>query len=61
MQRFLAVSFLVLLIGCGDKAKDLFDTALRESGEGSFGPIRESALDSHHRAFAPYRCDDVLS
>jgi hypothetical protein len=30
MQRFFAVSFLLLLIGCGDKAKDLFDTAQLE-------------------------------
>ena len=30
MHRFLAVPFLLLLIGCGDKAKDLFDTAQLE-------------------------------
>jgi hypothetical protein len=60
-------------VGCGDKAKDLYDTAqleekqfnkrtrrnfigrsskniptpLRESGEGSFSRVGESALDTH--------------
>jgi TolA-binding protein len=27
MRRFLAVCLLPLLLGCGDKAKDLYDTA----------------------------------
>jgi TolA-binding protein len=30
MQRLLAVCLLVLLLGCGDKAKDLYDTAQLE-------------------------------
>ena len=30
MRRFLAASMLLLLVGCGDKAKDLFDTAQLE-------------------------------
>jgi outer membrane protein assembly factor BamD (BamD/ComL family) len=30
MRRFLAVCLLLLLVGCGDKAKDLFDTARLE-------------------------------
>ena len=30
MRKFLAISFLLLLIGCADKAKDLFDTAQLE-------------------------------
>jgi outer membrane protein assembly factor BamD (BamD/ComL family) len=27
MRRFLAVYLLLLLVGCGDNAKDLYDTA----------------------------------
>ena len=27
MQRLLAFCLFLLLVGCGDKAKDLFDTA----------------------------------
>jgi outer membrane protein assembly factor BamD (BamD/ComL family) len=27
MRRFLAACLLLLLVGCGDKAKDLYDTA----------------------------------
>ena len=30
MRRFLAVCLLLALVGCGDKAKDLFDTAQLE-------------------------------
>lgn len=30
MRRFLAGCLLFLLVGCGDKAKDLFDTAQLE-------------------------------
>ena len=30
MRRFLAGCLLLLLVGCGDKAKDLFDTAQLE-------------------------------
>jgi outer membrane protein assembly factor BamD (BamD/ComL family) len=30
MRRFLAASLLLLLVGCGDKAKDLYDTAQLE-------------------------------
>ena len=30
MRRFLAAGLLLLLVGCGDKAKDLFDTAQLE-------------------------------
>ena len=30
MRRFLAVYLLLLLIGCGDNAKDLYDTAQLE-------------------------------
>jgi TolA-binding protein len=30
MRRFLAVCLLLLLVGCGDKAKDLFDIAQLE-------------------------------
>ena len=30
MRPFLAVCLLLLLVGCGDKAKDLFDTAQLE-------------------------------
>lgn len=30
MQRFLAACLLLLLVGCGDKAKDLYDTAQLE-------------------------------
>ena len=30
MQRFLAVCLFLLLVGCGDKAKDLYDTAQLE-------------------------------
>jgi outer membrane protein assembly factor BamD (BamD/ComL family) len=30
MQRFLAACLLLLLFGCGDKAKDLYDTAQLE-------------------------------
>ena len=30
MRRFLAIWLLLLLVGCGDKAKDLFDTAQLE-------------------------------
>ena len=30
MRRFLAVCLLLLLVGCGDKAKDLYDTAQLE-------------------------------
>jgi TolA-binding protein len=30
MRRFLAACLLLLLVGCGDKAKDLFDTAQLE-------------------------------
>jgi hypothetical protein len=73
MRRFLAACMLLLLVGCGDKAKDLYDTAqleekqfnkphamklypqivkeypdspaLRESVEGSFSRVGESALD----------------
>ena len=30
MRRFLAASLLLLLSGCGDKAKDLYDTAQLE-------------------------------
>jgi TolA-binding protein len=30
MQRFLSACLLLLLVGCGDKAKDLFDTAQLE-------------------------------
>ena len=30
MRIFLAVCLLLLLAGCGDKAKDLFDTAQLE-------------------------------
>ena len=30
MRRFLAACLLVVLVGCGDKAKDLYDTAQLE-------------------------------
>jgi outer membrane protein assembly factor BamD (BamD/ComL family) len=30
MRGFLAVCLLLLLVGCGDRAKDLFDTAQLE-------------------------------
>ena len=30
MRRLLIASMLLLLVGCGDKAKDLFDTAQLE-------------------------------
>jgi outer membrane protein assembly factor BamD (BamD/ComL family) len=30
MRRFLAACLLLLLVGCSDKAKDLFDTAQLE-------------------------------
>ena len=30
MRRFLAACLLLLLVGCGDKAKDLYDTAQLE-------------------------------
>jgi len=30
MRRFLAVCLLLLLVGCGDKAQDLYDTAQLE-------------------------------
>jgi hypothetical protein len=30
MQRFLAACLLLPLVGCGDKAKELFDTAQLE-------------------------------
>ena len=30
MRRFLIASLLVLVVGCGDKAKDLYDTAQLE-------------------------------
>jgi TolA-binding protein len=30
MGKFLAACLLLLLVGCGDKAKDLFDTAQLE-------------------------------
>jgi TolA-binding protein len=30
MRRFLTACLLLLLVGCGDKAKDLFDTAQLE-------------------------------
>lgn len=30
MRRFLAACLLLLLMGCGDKAKDLYDTAQLE-------------------------------
>ena len=30
MRRFLAACLLLLLMGCGDRAKDLFDTAQLE-------------------------------
>ena len=30
MRRLLAACLLLLLVGCGDKAKDLFDTAQLE-------------------------------
>jgi len=30
MRRFLAAGLLILLVGCGDKGKDLFDTAQLE-------------------------------
>ena len=30
MRRFLTACPLLLLVGCGDKAKDLFDTAQSE-------------------------------
>jgi TolA-binding protein len=30
MRRFLAVFLLLLLVGCGDQAKNLFDTAQLE-------------------------------
>ena len=30
MRRFLAACLLLLLVGCGDTAKDLFDTAQLE-------------------------------
>jgi hypothetical protein len=30
MRRFLASCLLLLLVGCGDKAKDLYDTAQLE-------------------------------
>ena len=30
MRRFLSACLLLLLVGCGDKAKDLYDTAQLE-------------------------------
>ena len=30
MRRFLAACLLLVLVGCGDKAKDLYDTAQLE-------------------------------
>ena len=30
MRRFLAICLFLLLVGCGDKAKDLYDTAQLE-------------------------------
>ena len=30
MRRFFLLSLLLLVVGCGDKAKDLFDTAQLE-------------------------------
>jgi outer membrane protein assembly factor BamD (BamD/ComL family) len=30
MRRFLAICLFLLLVGCGDNAKDLFDTAQLE-------------------------------
>ena len=33
MRRFFAVCQLLLLVGCGDKAKDLYETAVRREAE----------------------------
>jgi TolA-binding protein len=38
MRRFLAACLLLLLVGCSDKAKDLFDTAQLEEKQNNRPP-----------------------
>jgi hypothetical protein len=40
MRRFLAACLLLLLVGCGDKAKGLYDTAQLEESSSTSRTLR---------------------
>jgi hypothetical protein len=45
MRRFFAACLLLLLVGCGDKAKDLFDTAQLEEKQNNRPHATKLRLD----------------
>jgi TolA-binding protein len=50
MRRYLAACLLLLLVGCGDKGKDLFDTAQLEEKQNN----RPHAIELYRQIVKEY-------
>jgi TolA-binding protein len=66
MRIFFAACLLLLLVGCGDKAKDLFDTAQLEEKQNNrahatklYRQIVEEYPDSNYAAQAKTRLTEL--